>query len=423
MTAPATASFRTMRISIPSIPEQAKRATIEYSLENASKMVAEFLTAAKGKALIMTGAGVSVDSGIAPYRGENGHYTVHKTYRPIFFHEFIDPSEKGHLARQRYFSRSYLGFPPVRVAKPNRTHYSIAAIQRLGYVPEFITQNVDNLHHAATPSASLAASTILELHGTLKHVVCVSSPEGYKSNSSSISSSHHHHHHHHHKAPMNPEFYDAMTATTYLAGPRAVTLRPENTPTGENYPKGCGFRGSRAVFQDELTRLNPAWAQLQREMTETGKSPKTNPDGDVELHNVDYTTFNYPACPNCGGVLKPAVIFFGESVPDKLRDHSYQMVDNANAMLLVGTSLATYSAYRLVKQAVEQNKPILILNRGPTRADPLVQNKIELGSSQVLSLVANLLSNGRERNDKVLQSLLTSGVTIQPNQASGVISS
>nr|CDI53021.1 related to NAD-dependent deacetylase sirtuin type 4 [Melanopsichium pennsylvanicum 4] len=390
MTAPATASFRTMRISIPSIPEQAKRATIEYSLENASKMVAEFLTAAKGKALIMTGAGVSVDSGIAPYRGENGHYTVHKTYRPIFFHEFIDPSEKGHLARQRYFSRSYLGFPPVRVAKPNRTHYSIAAIQRLGYVPEFITQNVDNLHHAATPSASLAASTILELHGTLKHVVCVSSPEGYKSNSSS---------------------------------PRAVTLRPENTPTGENYPKGCGFRGSRAVFQDELTRLNPAWAQLQREMTETGKSPKTNPDGDVELHNVDYTTFNYPACPNCGGVLKPAVIFFGESVPDKLRDHSYQMVDNANAMLLVGTSLATYSAYRLVKQAVEQNKPILILNRGPTRADPLVQNKIELGSSQVLSLVANLLSNGRERNDKVLQSLLTSGVTIQPNQASGVISS
>ena len=398
-----------MRISIPSIPEQATRATIEYSLENASNMVAEFLSAAKGKALIMTGAGVSVDSGIAPYRGENGHYSIHKTYRPIFYHEFIDPSEKGHLARQRYFSRSYLGFPPVRFAKPNRTHYSIAAIQRLGYVPEFITQNVDNLHHAATPSASLAASTILELHGTLKHVVCVSSPEDYKPG--------------HHTRPVDPDFYDALTATSYLRGPRAVSLRPENTPTGENYPKGCGFRGSRAVFQDELTRLNPAWAQLQREMAETGKSPKTNPDGDVELHNVDYSTFNYPACPNCGGVLKPAVIFFGESVPDKLRDHSYQMVDHANAMLLVGTSLATYSAFRLVKQAVEQKKPVLILNRGPTRADPLVSDKIELGSSEVLSRVAQQLSNGRERNDKVLQSLLSSGVTIRPNEASGVISS
>lgn len=397
-----------MRISIPSIPEQATRATIEYSLENAAQMVAGFLSAAKGKALVMTGAGVSVDSGIAPYRGENGHYTVHKTYRPIFYHEFIDPSEKGHLARQRYFSRSYLGFPPVRVAKPNRTHYSIAAIQRLGYVPEYITQNVDNLHHAATPSASLAASTILELHGTLKHVVCVSSPDPPNS----------------HKRPINLEFYEALTSTSYLRGPRAVTARPENTPTGENYPKGCGFRGSRAVFQDELTRLNPAWAQLQQEMSRTGKSPKTNPDGDVELHNVDYSTFHYPSCPNCGGVLKPAVIFFGESVPPLLRDHSYQLVDNSSAFLLVGTSLATYSAYRLVKQAVEQKKPVLILNKGPTRADGIVTgDKIELGSSEVLARVAGMLSNGRERNDKVLQKLLTEGVTVRPNEASGVISS
>lgn len=398
-----------MRISIPSIPEQASRAAVEHSLESASKLVADFLLAAKGKALVMTGAGVSVDSGIAPYRGENGHYTVHKTYRPIFYHEFIDDSEKGHLARQRYFSRSYLGFPPVRNAKPNRTHFSIAAIQRLGYVPEYITQNVDSLHHAATPSASLAASTILELHGTLKHVVCVSSPEGYQKSNS-------------HK-PVNPYFYDALTAVSYLRGPRAVTLRPENTPTGGNYARGCGFQGSRAVFQDELTRLNPAWAQLQREMTQTGKRPKTNPDGDVELHNVDYSTFHYPACPNCGGVLKPAVIFFGESVPDRLRDHSYAMVDDADAFLLVGTSLATYSAFRLVKHAVEHKKPVLLLNRGPTRADPLVPDKIELGSSEVLSRVAHHLSNGRERNDKVLQSLLTSGVTVRANEASGVISS
>lgn len=399
-----------MRISIPSIPEQATRATIEYSLDNATSIISSFLSSARGKALIMTGAGVSVDSGIAPYRGENGHYTVHKTYRPIFYHEFVDPSEKGHLARQRYFSRSYLGFPPVRVAKPNRTHYSIAAIQRLGYVPEFITQNVDNLHHAATPSASLAASSILELHGTLKHVVCVASPDGHKAKAS--------------HTPVNPGFYDELTSTSYLRGPRAVTARPENTPTGENYPKGCGFRGSRAVFQDELTRLNPNWAELQQEMARTGKSPKTNPDGDVELHNVDYSTFHYPPCPNCGGILKPAVIFFGESVPDKLRDHSYELVEKNDAFLLVGTSLATYSAYRLVKQAVESGKQVMILNRGPTRADGLVKGeKIELGSSEVLSRVAKELSNGRERNDTVLQRLLSSGVTIRPNEASGVISS
>ena len=110
-------------------------------------------------------------------------------------------------------------------------------------------------------------------------------------------------------------------------------------------------------------------------------------------------------------------------MPDKLRDHSYDLIYNTIAVLLVRTSLATYSAFRLAKQAVDQKKPVLILNRGPTRADPLVEEKIELGSSEVLSRVAQLLSNGRERNDKVLQSLLASGVTIRPNEASGVISS
>ena len=110
-------------------------------------------------------------------------------------------------------------------------------------------------------------------------------------------------------------------------------------------------------------------------------------------------------------------------MPDKLRDHSYDLIYNTIAVLLVRTSLATYSAFRLAKQAVDQKKPVLILDRGPARADPLVEDKIELGSSEVLSHVAQLLSNGRERNDKVLQSLLTSGVTIRPNEASGIISS
>ncbi len=127
-----------MRISIPSIPEQATRSTIEYSLETATNIVADFLSTAKGKALIMTGAGVSVDSGIAPYRGENGHYTVHKTYRPIFYHEFIDPSEKGHLARQRYYSRSYLGFP--QYVWPSRTELILA-------LPRYSDWGMSRVHH------------------------------------------------------------------------------------------------------------------------------------------------------------------------------------------------------------------------------------------------------------------------------------
>ena len=397
----------TMRISIPSIPHNENaRPIIEYTVQQAGEVVAEFLRKGGKKNLIMTGAGVSVDSGIAPYRGKNGHYTIHKTYRPIFFHEFTDLSEKGHLYRQRYWSRSYLGFPPVRYALPNRTHYSVAALQWLGHIPRYITQNVDNLHHAATPSPSLAAQTILELHGTLSNVVCVSTPDGKGRPNSSDAP----------PPPYNRVMYERMSQS-HLIGPRSAHPRAENTPTGEAYPRGCGFRGSRGAFQDVLTEWNPKWDRLARDMEATGMQPKTNPDGDVQLGgDVDYSSFNYPACPQCGGVLKPAVIFFGESVPDRLRDHSYELVDNAESMLLIGSSLATYSAFRLVKQAVEAKKPVMIVNMGPTRADSIVEDKVELGSSDVMSATARLLAGSRPASDPVLKRLLESGVSIEPTQ-------
>lgn len=265
-----------MRISIPSIPSTSTRPFVEYSLGEATSKVNSFLEAGQGKTLIMTGAGVSVDSGIAPYRGEGGHYTVHTTYRPIFYPEFIDPTSKGHSHRQRYWSRSFLGFKPVQHATPNPTHYSIAALQRMGYIKEYITQNVDNLHHAATPSPSLAASTILELHGTLQNVVCVTSPEGYHSHQEQGPSSSSK------RSPKDPEMYQRLSAL-HRVGPRYANPQPHNTPTGEAYPLGCGFRGSRSVFQDVVEDLNPMWNDYAKELRETGKEPKTNPDGDVSL--------------------------------------------------------------------------------------------------------------------------------------------
>lgn len=139
----------------------------------------------------------------------------------------------------------------------------------------------------------------------------------------------------------------------------------------------------------------------------------TSPPAQVDLGNADYSTFKYPPCPSCGGVLKPAVVFFGESVPDALRDRSYHLLEQASAFLLVGTSLATYSAYRLVKAAIEQGKPCLIINKGPTRADDIVEDKIELGTSEVLRRVAEDLA--RKRNlggDAVLKRLLSSGKVV-----------
>ncbi|KDN37594.1 DHS-like NAD/FAD-binding domain-containing protein [Tilletiaria anomala UBC 951] len=406
-----------MRISIPSIPHNGNtRSIIEYTVPQAGEMVAEFLRRGRRKNLIMTGAGVSVDSGIAPYRGENGHYTVHKTYRPIFFHEFTALSDKGHTYRQRYWSRSYLGFPPVRHALPNKTHYSIAALQRLGHVPEFITQNVDSLHHAATPSPSLAAASILELHGTLAYVVCVSRLDGTSARANrgdgraetSFPSSA--------SALFDPDMH-ARLALPHLHNPRATASHWSNTSTGSSYAPGCGFRGSRAAFQDVLTDWNPRWADFSAEMAASNTLLKTNPDGDVQLGaDTNYSSFMYPPCPSCGGVLKPAVVFFGESVPDELRDRSHALVASSDSFMLVGSSLATYSAFRLVKQAVEERKRVMIVNIGPTRADPIVPDKIELPSSDVLGNAAKLLAGSMGSSDPVLKHLLESGVKVQPTR-------
>lgn len=397
-----------MRISIPSIPNTSSRPSIERTINEATDMIGAFLEKGGNRNLIMTGAGISVDSGIAPYRGKGGHYTVHKTYRPIFFEEFSDKTSRGDAFRRRYWARSFLGFKPVQHALPNPGHYSIAALQRLGHVPSYITQNVDNLHHAATPSASLAAESILELHGTLQGVVCVGAHPTYV----------------HGSPPVDPELYAKLSPASTSSAPQP---RPYNTPTGSAYPQGCGFRGSRSAYQDVLEETNPRWHAYAQEMRAKKTEPRTNPDGDVQLGDgVDYQSFRYANCPQCGGsMMKPAVIFFGEGVPPQLRDRSFQLVEGATSMLLVGTSLATYSAFRLVKTAVERGTPCLILNIGPTRADDIVEDKIELGSSEVLRAVATKLAKGREARDPVLRGLLEGGkvVTKEERMAAGNVSS
>lgn len=127
------------------------------------------------------------------------------------------------------------------------------------------------------------------------------------------------------------------------------------------------------------------------------KGLKANPDGDVDVPDAPYTTFRYPACPVClekpppkgtggvvnirtdkdgawdpsseGGVLKPAVIMFGESIPAATKVAAEQAVDAAGRILVIGSSLATYSAWRLVKRAKEMQMPIGVLNMGGVRGE------------------------------------------------------
>ncbi len=205
----------------------------------------------------------------------------------------------------------------------------------------------------------------------------------------------------------------------------------------------------RDEFQTQLSKLNPAWTEFLSELLKSGaldtENPderrklgyRTNPDGDADVPGAPYTTFRYPACPHClkrppilkdgtkgvvnldsdgawsttsnSGVLKPNVIMFGESIPSDVKTAAERAVDEASSVLVVGSSLATYSAWRLVKQAVERGMGIGVLNVGGARkeeaffpqilpgqqGDGRLRVRISLPSEEVLPGVVKALYESR----------------------------
>jgi len=130
----------------------------------------------------------------------------------------------------------------------------------------------------------------------------------------------------------------------------------------------CGLGISRDGLQRRLEALNPEWAPEVLEI---------NPDGDAELDERAYPGFRIAGCTACGGKLKPDVVFFGESVPRARLAEADRLVDEADAMLIVGTSLVVWSGYRLARQAGDRGIPVAAVNNGLTRADGLLEFKLE----------------------------------------------
>ncbi|MDZ4075219.1 MAG: NAD-dependent protein deacetylase [Hylemonella sp.] len=131
---------------------------------------------------------------------------------------------------------------------------------------------------------------------------------------------------------------------------------------------GCGVRSPRRVLQEELMARNPDWL---------GHDARSLPDGDADLESLDFAAFDVPACPHCGGLLKPDVVFFGESVPRERVADVRAALAQADAVLVAGSSLMVYSGYRFVEEAVAAGKPVAAVNRGRTRADPVLALKVE----------------------------------------------
>lgn len=238
--------------------------------------------------VVLTGAGLSTDSGIPDYRGPGAPARMPMTYQ-----EFVSGPE----ARRRYWGRSHLGWARMGRAEPNGGHAAVAALA----ADLTITQNVDGLHErAGTPR-------LVALHGRIADVVCLT----------------------------------------------------------------CRTRTSRASLQERLAALNPTWLERNADVA-------VRPDGDVDLD--DTRGFVVPDCA-CGGVLKPDVVFFGESVPaERVRrctDAVDALVDRGGALLVAGSSLAVMSGLRFVRRAAKAGVPVVLANRGRTRGDDLATLAVE----------------------------------------------
>jgi NAD-dependent SIR2 family protein deacetylase len=254
---------------------------------------------------VLTGAGVSTDSGIPDYRGAG-----RVVRKPMTFQEFLaDPAK-----RQRYWAGSHLGWRTFAAARPNDGHRALAELERAGVVGGIVTQNVDGLHLRA------GSRRVVEIHGSMDRAVCLT----------------------------------------------------------------CGQVFSRADLATVLDRENP-W------IDEPG-TVQLQPDGDVEITDVE--RFRVPDCTVCGGVLKPDVVFFGEFVPAEKFREAVSIVAEADALLVVGSSLTVNSGVRLLDHATRRKHPVVIVNRGVTRSDRRAAVKIDAGTTETLvDLAARLTAS------------------------------
>jgi NAD-dependent SIR2 family protein deacetylase len=145
----------------------------------------------------------------------------------------------------------------------------------------------------------------------------------------------------------------------------------------------CERRTPRAALQLELRQRNPSWAALEA---------RAAPDGDADLQGHDFSAFDVPACAHCGGLLKPDVVFFGESVPKERVTAAFAALEEADAVLVAGSSLMVYSGFRFVQAAAAAGKPVAAVNLGRTRADALLSLKVERSVGEALEALAQQLA-------------------------------
>ncbi len=276
---------------------------VDASAASTELAIEQALALLRGRTIsVLTGAGVSTDSGIPDYRGAGT-----PTRTPMTVDQFLGSEQ----ARRRYWVGSHLGWRAFAAADPNPGHEALAALEVSGVVSGVVTQNVDGLHVRA------GSRRVVELHGTMRRVYCLH----------------------------------------------------------------CGQVFDRRDLAERVERDNP-WLGVATDVP-------LGPDGDVVPEVTE--GFTIPACSICSGVLKPDVVFFGEYIPAEKFREAEQLVRGAEALIIAGSSLVVNSGIRLLERARRRRLPVVIVNRGVTRADGRANVKIDAGTSEVLAVLAREL--------------------------------
>jgi len=240
---------------------------------------------------VLTGAGCSTSSGIPDYRDAEGTW---KRPPPVTIQAFTGST----TVYQRYWARSFVGWPRIAAAQPNAAHRALAALEDAGRVSALVTQNVDGLHQRA------GSRNAIDLHGRLDQVVCL----------------------------------------------------------------GCKALRPRLELQHAMTQRNGDWTPFRVAQA---------PDGDADIDDDAAANFHPPTCTACDAMLKPDVVFFGENVPRARYDRAVAALHAADAMLVAGSSLMVYSGFRFARMAKDAGLPLVIVNRGRTRADDIADLKVD----------------------------------------------
>ena len=349
----------------------------------------------KQSIICITGAGMSTESGIPDYRGNNGSYF--RGHKPIIHHEFMSSPTQ----RKRYWARSLVGYSPFANAQPNLGHEALAKLEARGYIGVKLEDCSDFEHLGASCMGQWDGGG-----GGGAHGVTLES----------------------------------------LAGARKISIITQNVDTLHSkagvkhclhlHGRGdlvrcmsCGLSRDRKEYHNELVEWNQDWLNEYAPgvNNDSASSSSTNdkrsdlrPDGDAELglRVSDYDELVLPSCPRCGETndddhssqsppqlppfFKTDVVFFGDSVPKHRFGISNAAIDAADGVLCIGTSLAVHSAFRLAKRALERGTPLAILNVGQTRVEKegldseILVTKLESPIGDTLNELVEILS--REEN-------------------------